>query len=210
MPPSLLFLTLKKTACKSLWASATFVIPRGDIAKLRGQQKSKKQSKRLVFVKTYPGEGKVRVAALTFLDKKDHKGTYKVTLAWFVADSEPPPEVLSLDQQAENILVKHFQEREVDVRAEYSFNKNEMTSVFRPIDLGEQSQILDEIVGFKGVKRDLSGKTLYTLEISFLDKSIELKLNFRQTVRLEDTMPILLLETATKISSLAVKPRETT
>ena len=126
---------------------------------------------------------------------------------WFLTESDAPPGFLPREP-VEGYLAEVFGEREVDVRASFSFDKNQIVSLFKPIDLGEQSQILDEIVGFTGVKRDHEGKILYTMEIAITDTSMEQKLSFRQTVKLEDNMPIGLLETASKLSSLAIKPKE--
>jgi ABC-type lipopolysaccharide export system ATPase subunit len=108
----------------------------------------------------------------------------------------------------ENLLAKAFGEREVEATVEFRFDKGQIISFFQPINVGEHSQILDEIIGFTGIKKDHDGKILYTMEIAITDTSLEQKLSFRQTVRLEDNMPVALLETASKLSALAIKPKE--
>ncbi len=161
----------------------------------------------LWFASTYPGEGKLKAATSVNLSRTSEKNVYGLTMYWFLAGDDPPPDFLAFTS-VEPILANAFGEREVEVRASFVFDKNQIVTFFQPINVGEQSQILDEIIGFTGVKRDREGKILYTMEIAITDTSIEQKLSFRQTVRMEDNMPIALLETASKLSALAIKPKE--
>ncbi|SRR6266851_6301289 len=207
MPPSALFHILKKTGCRRLVVTTELNINRATFAKL--PRKGKRGSKDIWFATTYPGEGKLSVAVSAILRKKDSKGNWRLFIYWFLTDSDPPSEFLPFPA-FERALATPFGEREVDARAEFSFDKGQVVSVFRPIEIGEQSQILDEIIGFTGVRHDPDGKILYTMEIALSDKSIELKLSFRQTVKLGDNTPIGLLETASKLSALAIRPKENT
>jgi hypothetical protein len=205
MPPSDIFQVFKKSRCRRLRVSTDLNVPRATFAKLKEKQKSR--PKVLWFVTMYPGEGKLKVALSILLARTDKKGNYDLTMYWFPTDGEPPPGYFEY-AAFERTLGGVFGEREVSVQAEFVFDKSQIVSIFKPIDLGEHSQILDEIVGFKGIKRDREGKTLYTMDIDISDKSIEQKLSFRQTVKLEGAMPIGLLETASKLSALAIKPKE--
>lgn len=206
MPPSDIFQLFSKTRCQRLWVATNLKATSTTFSKLKTKEAS--PSNQLWFVTTYPGEGKQRVALSAYLKKLNKKTEYSINMYWFPTNQDPPPGYLPY-AAFERALAASFGEREVDVQTEFTFDRSQIVSFFKPIDIGEQSQILDEIVGFKGVKRDREGKTLYTMEVSITDKSIEQKLSFRQTVTLEGSMPTALLETASKLSALAIKPKET-
>src|SRR5579859_502067 len=205
MPPSVNSQLFKKTGCRKIQISATLNVPQTAFAKLRGRKKGR--PKDLWFATTYPGEGKRKVAVSVYLSRAEITDKCHVTMFWFVTEQEPPADFLAFTD-FETHVAPLFGEREVSVEAEFSFDKNQIVSLFKPIEIGEQSQILDEIVGFTGVKRDPQGNVLYTMKVAINDKSIEQKLSFRQTVRLEEGMAIALLETAGKLSALAIKPKE--
>src|SRR5260221_2152487 len=151
MPPADIFQIFKKTRCRRLHVSTVLNVPRATYARLKGKEKPR--SKDLWFVTTYPGEGKRRVALSIFLARVDKKGKCSLNMYWFPTDQDPPPGFLAY-AAFERTLGENFGEREVDVQAEFSFDKNEIVSLFKPIYIAEQSQSLDEIIGFKGVKRD--------------------------------------------------------
>jgi hypothetical protein len=205
MPPSAIFQLLSKSRCSQVRVRATLKINPSTLAKLRGRKKT--QVGDLWFATTYPGEGKLVAAVSAHLMQTREKNVYELTMVWFLTEGNPPPEFVDFTP-VEPFLAGVFGEREVEVRAAFAFDNNQIVSFFQPINVGEQSQILDEIIGFTGIKRDREGKILYTMEIAITDTSIEQKLSFRQTVRIEDNMPIALLETASKLSALAIKPKE--
>jgi hypothetical protein len=205
MPPSVIFQLFKKTRCRKLQISFTLNVPRAALAKLEGRKKVRPTD--LWFATTYPGEGKRKVAVSVNLAREIKTEKSQVSMIWFVTGQDPPPDFRAF-ADFESALAPLVGEREVSVDAEFSFDKNQIVSLFRPIEIGEQSQILDEIVGFTGVKRDPQGNLLYTMKVAINDTSIEQKLSFRQSIRLEDGTPIALLETASKLSALAIKPKE--
>jgi hypothetical protein len=204
MPPSPLFELFKEVSCKRLIISTTLNIPPATMKKVKAKVRD------LWVGKVYPGEGRLKVVlgCLLFPDEgpSAKKHQYGLNMFCILTESE---NLATEYAMFEGPLRETFGEREVNVMAEFSFDKNQIISLFRGFDVGEQSQILDEIVGFTGVKRDSEGKNLYTMEIAINDTFIEIKLSFRQTVRLEENMPLALLETASKISALAVRPKET-
>ncbi len=206
MPPSTIFQLFKKNQCRQLQITTTLDISPATFSRLKGKEKGRAKED-LWFARTYPGEGKLKVAHSFYLRRAGKKNIFETTMFWFLTENDPPPGFLDA-AAVESDLAKVFGEREVDVVAQFSFDKNLIVSLFHPIDIGEQSQILDEIIGFTGVKRDREGKILYTMQIGITDKSIEQKLSFRQTVKLEENTPIALLETAGKLSALAIKPKE--
>jgi len=202
MPPSAIFQSFKKANCVQLFVGVRLPISRSILPKLRGDRRKRP----LWFAAAYPGEGKLKIGVAANL-KSAGKGSYDLSVRWFATHHDPPPEYGTFTSLV-NSLEKTFREREVDVVAQVAFNKEEVISLFTPINIGSQSPILDEIVGFTGIKRDPEGKILYRLEITLSDKLIEQTINFKQTVKLEADMPIPLLATASKISALAVKPKE--
>jgi len=205
MPPSVIFQLFKRARCRKLQISVTLNVPRTVFAKLK--RKKNGRSEDFWFATTYPGEGKRKVAVSVYLGPEKKTDKCDLTMFWFVTEQDPPPEFRAF-ADFETHIGPLFGEREVSVAAEFSFNKNQIVSLFKPIEMGEQSQILDEIVGFTGVKRDLQGNILYEMKVAINDTSIEQKLSFRQTVRLEEGTPSALLETASKLSALAIKPKE--
>jgi hypothetical protein len=207
MPPSPLFELFKQTNCKRLTISTMLNIAPAAMKRI----KTNVVSPNIWIAKVYPGEGKRKVILFGLLVSSEQvtakKNQYGLNLFCMMSDQEPRVAAFVL---FESPLREAFGEREVNVTAEFSFDRKQVVSLFSPIDVGNQSQILDEIVGFTGVKRDPEGKNLYTMEIGVTDASIETKLSFKQTVSLDENMPLALLETASKISALAVKAKEAT
>jgi len=204
MPPSAIFLSFKNVSCHRLVITTGIALSSVKFAKLRTKGQPPNS---IWFATIYPGEGKRKLAASVVIRRVHAKGPYAVSMYWFLTDEGPPPGFIPFEKFI-STLTEVFGEREVDVRAEFTYDRSEVVSLFKPFDLGEQTQILDEIIGFTGIKRDTNGKILYTLEVNISDKFFTQKLMFRQTVRLDENMPIALVETASKISALATKPKE--
>src|SRR5260370_19083166 len=123
MPPSDIFQIFKATRCRRLRVSTALNIPRATYARLKGKEKDR--SKDLWFVTTYPGEGKRRVALSVFLARVDKKGNCSLNMYWFPTDQHPPPGFLAFGA-FERSLVGNFVVREVDVEAEFSFDRNQI------------------------------------------------------------------------------------
>jgi hypothetical protein len=68
--------------------------------------------------------------------------------------------------------------------------------------------IFDEITGITGVKRNPEGKMGYELEMSFEGKRVNHVVRFTQRLELSEDTPLPLLEVASRISMLALKPKE--
>ena len=114
MPPSPLFQLFKKTGCDRLVISTTLVIPRATVTRLR------KGKSAIWFAKTFPGEGKLKVALSGVLrpaTKTENKGQYDLKLFSFPTQNEPPDEFLPYSS-VESHIAGIFDEREVNVEAE--------------------------------------------------------------------------------------------
>jgi hypothetical protein len=159
------------------------------------------------FAKAYEGEGSLKVGHSIGLRPIGKAGRHEILMRWFITNEDPPQDSIAVETFIGG-MQSIFGEREVDVVADFTFDKSRTSSVFKPFDMGKHSQILDEIVGFTGIKKDPEGKTLYKLEIGVTEKTIEHKLSFRQTVSLSEDMSIPVVETASKISALAMKAKE--
>lgn len=94
------------------------------------------------------------------------------------------------------------------VSAMFKYDAEQATSLFKRVEFPNQSTIFDEITGFTGIKRDASGKMLYEMEISIGEKLLRHEVTFTQAIRVTNELPYALLETAAKISSLALKQAE--
>lgn len=205
MPPSPVYAAFSKTSCTRVSLSTSLKITNAVIAKIK--RLTKDQSEReWWFAKTYAGGQSLKIGNSILL-KGAAKNDFSLTIRWFLTEEDPPPTMGDSDSFIE-VVRASFGEREVDVLVWFVFHKEKHASVFKPFDVGEPSQIFDEIVGFSGIKKDPEGKLLYRMEIEVTPATIEHKLSFRQTVQLSDDMVIPVLETGSKISALAIKPIE--
>jgi hypothetical protein len=128
-------------------------------------------------------------------------------ITWFEAEEGPPSEFGPLSGLLDCIS-KDIGEREAFVIAIFSYDKETVTSLFTPIQLADQSTIFDEITGITGVKRNPEGKMAYELELSFGGKHVNHTVKFSQSLKLSEDSPLSLLEAASRISLLALKPKE--
>jgi len=204
MPPSSIFTAFDKAHCTRVQLSTTLKIGRATLLRLRDRSRGKPAQ--LWFAKVYAGTRELKIGHSGGLIA-GRKGEYVLEMRWFTTTEDPPPELRNADILI-SVLQQTVGEREVDVLANFVFSTAHLVSVFKPVDLGPQSQLFDEIVGFTGVKKDPEGKFLYSMQISVTDKALEHKLSFRQTIKLSDDMVIPLVETASKISALAIKRKE--
>jgi hypothetical protein len=153
----------------------------------------------------YPSESKNKLGLSAVLSRI--KGsTFELSAKWFEAQTEPPAHFGRFSDLV-NCLTGSFGEREVSVQAIFSYDPDKADSLFRPISVTDQASLFDEIVGFQGVKRDATGKTLYEMEVSLGTKRLVHTVRFAQTVRLSEDLVLPLIETASKISTLALRPK---
>jgi hypothetical protein len=148
--------------------------------------------------------GKSRIGATAKLSRIGGN-KFSLTFNWFEVDSDPPPAFGRIPELLD-CLREPFREREVQVWAVFSYDRAKVESVFSPIQISNQPTIFDAVVGFTGIKRDPQGKLLYEMEVTHAEKLVH-TVRFAQAVRLSEELPMALLDTAHKISSLALKSR---
>jgi hypothetical protein len=160
------------------------------------------------FAASYPGEGKEEVNAQAILTRGPHK-ELSVLVIWSRSRAKegPPAESKRLSDVL-RCIHEYLPEREVSVSAYFSYDSEKVTSLFRPIHLADQPVIFDEITGITGVKRNPEGKRGYELEMSFEDERVNHVVRFTQRSKLSEDTPLPLLEVASRISMLALKPKE--
>jgi hypothetical protein len=182
-------------------------LPLGEstIAKARACLSGKRRNLPYSFGSTYPGEGKFRIGASAALSRLKRRN-FSLSVYWFETTTDPP-DTFGRTSVLFDCLRDSFGEREVQVNAVFSYDKTVVESVFKPIRLIEPPTIFDELVGFTGIKRDPQGKLLYEIDVSHGARLIH-AVRFTQAVRLSEELPLLLLDTANKISALALKPKE--
>src|SRR5262249_32779363 len=203
--PSAIFKALKSASCQRIVLHTDLKLSTAAFSKIRGSKR--KSDDYLWFATAYPGSEKEKLAVSVVLHKAKGRAGYHLAVQWFPVHEGPPKGAVPFETFEER-MKDIFQEQEADVRAEFRFDSNHYTSLFKRIDIADLSPILDQIIGFTGIKRDPAGKVVYTLEAAFSDKSISHIISFRQTVKLDDNTPLALIETANKIVSLAIKPKE--
>jgi hypothetical protein len=206
MVASPVYNAFKRTSCVELRINAEMPLARSTIAKARACLGGKRRNLPYSFGLTNPGEGKNRIGASAALFRL-RPNRFGLSVWWFETTSEPPSAFGRLSDLLE-CLEEPFGEREVQVYAVFSYDKDAVESMFKPIHVAEQPTIFDELVGFTGIKRDPHGKLLYQVEVSLGTKRLIHAVRFAQVLKLSLDMPLPLLETANRISSLALKMKQ--
>lgn len=206
MPSSPIYQTFKRTSCSELVVYAELRLGKPVVSRLRQCLGGRRRNLPYWFSRLYAGDGKEKIGLSAFL-RREKQSQFGVGMRWFKAKGQPPEEFGRIADLID-CLGKTFQEKEVIVVANFSYNAEKVSSIFKRIHLPEQSTIFDEIIGFTGIKRNLQGKRIYVFEVSLGKKRIEHTIRFKQTVGLSENLPLLLLETASKISELALRPKE--
>lgn len=178
------------------------------LTKLRGCFGGKRRNLPFWFGAVYDGVGKHKVGVSVSIGRAEDR-SYAISLVWFRTTFGPPANFAKFSDFV-TCLEKPFGEQDTDVSVNFSFKADEVESVFQPITIAEHPAIFDEIVGFSGVKRDSHRKLLYRMDISVSSNKVEHTIQFRQITKLTYDMPLALIETASKISNLAVKPKQKT
>jgi hypothetical protein len=158
------------------------------------------------FAATYPGEGKEKIKAQAFLMRGRHKDI-GVLVIWSKAKERPPTESKRFSDLL-RCINEYLPKPDAFVSAEFSYDSEKVTSLFRPIRLVDQPVIFDEITAITGVKRNPEGRMGYELEMSFEGKRVNHVVRFTQRLELSEDTPLPLLEVASRISMLALKPKE--
>lgn len=206
MRTSPIYLAFKRHSCKHLNVFVELSLGESLIARLRGCLGGTRRNLPYRFGAAYAGEGGERIGASALLSRAK-KRRFSLSITWFEVRSGPPANFGKLRDLLE-CVAPSLGEREPLVVASLSYDKDRVESLFRPIQLEGQPTLFDEIAGFKGIKKNAEGKLLYELEVSFTQRSVGHEVTFTQKVRLTEEMPLPLLETAAKISALALRPKE--
>ncbi|MBZ5542989.1 MAG: hypothetical protein LAO07_04830 [Acidobacteriia bacterium] len=205
MPASQVYQAFKRASCVQLFLFAELGLSKSLISKLKNCVAGKRRNLPYRFAGVHPGEGKDKVGASATLRRKD-RSRFMLELTWFETNVDPPAEFGRFSDLI-NCIGVPFGDREAAVVAIFSYEMERVTSLFKPIQLLEQPMIFDEITGFTGVKRNPEGKLVYEMGVSFGEKRLQHIVRFTQTIKLTEDIPLLLLETATKISALALKAK---
>lgn len=204
MPPSTIYSAFKEKQCVQLGFSAEVPLTKSTITKTRGCLSGRRRNLPYFFGAAYAGEGKSRIGAGAKLSRL-RGNKFSLSVYWFEASGDPPP-IFGKMTDLFDCLKEPFREREVNVWAVFSYDKAKVESVFSPIQISNQPTIFDAVVGFTGIKKDPQGKLLYEMEVSHGEKLVH-TVKFAQAVRLSEELPVALLDTAHKISSLALKSK---
>jgi len=203
MPPSSVYNALKQKHCVVLGFSAEIELAKSTVARVRACLSGKRRNLPYFFGATYAGEGKRRIGVSAMLGRVSGK-KFNLNVSWFEVPVGPPS-VFGKAADLFNCIEESFGEREVHIRAIFSYDKTKVESVFSPVQISIQPTIFDAIVGFTGIKKDPQGKLLYQMEVTLGDKRLVHTVNFAQVVKLSQELPAALVDTAHKISSLALK-----
>lgn len=203
MPVSPVYSAFKERHCIQLGFFAEIELPKSTVARVRACLSGKRRNLPYFFGAAYAGEGKSRIGTSARLGRVRGK-KFNLNVFWFEVLAGPPP---AFGKAADlfNCLEESFREREVRVWAIFSYNKAKVESVFSPVQISIQPTIFDAVVGFTGIKKDPQGKLLYQMEVTLGDRELVHTVNFAQVVRLSEELPVALVDTAHKISSLALK-----
>jgi hypothetical protein len=205
MPASPIYSIFRVNNCDGLTVSLELHLSKAAVSKIRGCLGGKRRKSPYWFGGVYLGEGKERIGASVMV-RRLRASTFRMNMEWFRVVTDPPPEFGKISELV-NCLREPFGEKEADVYALFSYDKKRVASFFKPILIPKQDTIVDEIIGFTGVKRNPQGKLLYQLEVSH-GKALKHRVRFTQTIKLSENLPLSLLGTASKISTLALRPRE--
>jgi hypothetical protein len=206
MAESPIYQAFKRVNCTQLILWVQLPASKALLSKVRSCLGGRRRNLPYDFAATYPGEGKEKVGAHASLMRGPHKDLALV-VRWFAAEEGPPTEFGRFSDLV-SCAREYFPEREAFVVAVFSYDKEEVASLFKPIYLVDQPVIFDEITGITGVKRSPEGKMVYELEMSFGGKRVNHVVKFTQSLRLSEDSPLPILEAASKISMLALRPKE--
>lgn len=179
---------------------------RSAVSKLRESLSGKRRNLPFRFAGIYGPDRKERIGVFSELERM--KGNlFTLFIRWFRVQAEPP-EQFGKFLDFVNCLANAVGDKEAFVTAEFSYDREKAASVFSPIQIGAEASIFDEIVGFTGLKRSAEGKLLYRLEVSLGERRVEHTVNFFQSIRLSEELPLGLLNIAARVSNLGLKKGE--
>ena len=176
------------------------------LSKVKKRLGAKHPEEIFFFTVAYPGERKEWLGVRAIIGRLK-QSRFPFLISWYEVGANPFPHFGQFNELV-GAMGEYFGDREVFVTATLWYSNEEAESLFKPIDLLRQPAIFDSITGFTGVKRNSEGKLVYQLEVSFEPEGVRHVVSFTQTVKLSEGTPILLCETASKISALALKSKE--
>lgn len=206
MAASPIYQVFKRTNCLQLSLFVQLPASKSLLSGIRSCLGGKRRNPPYDFAAVYPGQGKEKVGVQASLMQAPHSDLHMV-VRWFET-KEGPPEQFGDFSQLLHCIHEYLPARDVFVAAAFSYDKEKVISLFRPIYLADQPVIFDEITGITGVKRNPEGKIVYELEMSFEGKRVNHVVRFTQRLKLSEDTPLPLLEVASRISMLALKPKE--
>lgn len=158
------------------------------------------------FAAAYPGEGKEIIKARAYLMWRTQKDL-DVVVVWSEAKERPPTKAKRFSDLL-RCIHEYLPEQDASVSAYFAYDTDKVTSLFKPIRLADEPVIFDEITGITGVKHNPEGKMGYELEVSFEGRRVNHTVRFTQRLKLSEDTPLPLLEVASRISMLALRPKE--
>jgi hypothetical protein len=206
MAASPIYQAFKRANCVQLILSVDLPASKALRSKIRGCLGGGRRNLPNSFAATYPGEGKEKVNAEAFLMWRPHKDL-GVLVIWSEAKKRPPTESKRFGDLL-RCINQYLPKRDALVSALFSYDTEKVTSLFKPIRLVDQPVIFDEITAITGVKRNPEGRMGYELEMSFEGNQVNHVVRFTQRLELSEDTPLPLLGVASRISMLALKPKE--
>lgn len=206
MPASQIYQAFKRASCVQLFVFAELRLSKSVIPKLKNCVAGKRRNLPYRFAGVYPGDGKNKMGASVTL-RRGKRSSFRLEMTWFETTVDPPTDFGRFSDLIDCIGVP-FGDREAVVLATFSYQRERVSSLFKPIQLLEQPMIFDEITGFTGVKKNREGNLVYEMEVSLGQNRLRHVVRFTQMIKLIEDLPLRLLDTASKISALALKPKE--
>jgi hypothetical protein len=206
MAASSVYRAFKRVSCVELNFSVWLPASKSLLSRIKTCLGGRRRSFPYNFACIYPGEGKEKLCVSVWLVRVPHKDIL-LHARWFEAKEGRPAESGRFGDLL-GCIREYVPEREGRVTALFSYDSERVTSFFKPIRLADQPVIFDEITGITGVKRNPEGKMVYELEISFEGDRVNHAVTFAQTLELSEDTLLPLLEVASRISMLALRPKE--
>lgn len=191
--------------CNLLLIHTHIKLKKTTLARLRDCFGGKRRYLPYRFGAVYSGDSKERIGLFAQI-RRIPKDKIALEMRWFETKTSPPEEFGKFGDLIE-CLAGSVGDLEASVLAIFSYDAATVSSIFRPIHLPEQSTIFDEITGFTGAKRNPQGKLLYEMDISLGEKRLEHIVRFSQTIKPSETLPLSLVETASRISAVGLRPK---
>ncbi|MDE3136764.1 MAG: hypothetical protein KGL59_09330 [Acidobacteriota bacterium] len=128
-------------------------------------------------------------------------------MAWALVKTEPPFPHAPFDAFLRT-LSPILQEKQSEVRASFGYDARHAASIFKRISLPDGAGVIDELIGFVGIKKSPEGKVMYKMEIVIGEKKLFHEISLSLPVTLGETLPTSLVEQLSKISLLGLMQKE--